>query len=279
MASILFIQVPGPSLLFTIGRALTVGRRDALLSVVGNALGITVQVFLIALGLAAVVTASATAYTVVKVAGASYVIWLGIQAIRHRADARAALGRPTATTGRGRALRTGLVVGLTNPKTIVFFVAFLPQFVNAEAGHVGLQMAALRDRLRRPGHLLGLGLGPGGSQGARLVRPQASAPGHARRDRWRDDGRPRRDHAHPGLTAGPSVIVPAVADSRLGDLRRLRSVLRTARQRHSSLSLTVRDRPMTGAIVTPCLWSPRSVRGARGTSSTSPTATRSSAST
>ena len=141
VASILFIQVPGPSLLFTIGRALTVGRRDALLSVVGNALGITVQVFLIALGLAAVVTASATAYTVVKVAGASYVVWLGIQAIRHRADARAALNRPAATAGRGRALRTGLVVGLTNPKTIVFFVAFLPQFVNAEAGHVGLQMA------------------------------------------------------------------------------------------------------------------------------------------
>jgi threonine/homoserine/homoserine lactone efflux protein len=141
VASILFIQVPGPSLLFTIGRALTVGRRDALLSVVGNALGITVQVFLIALGLAAVVTASATAYTVVKVAGASYVVWLGIQAIRHRADARAALTRPAPTTGRGRALRTGLVVGLTNPKTIVFFVAFLPQFVNAAAGHVGLQMA------------------------------------------------------------------------------------------------------------------------------------------
>ena len=141
VASILFIQVPGPSLLFTIGRALTVGRRDALLSVVGNALGITVQVFLIALGLAAVVTASATAYTLVKVAGASYVVWLGIQAIRHRADARAALTRPAPTTGRGRALRTGLVVGLTNPKTIVFFVAFLPQFVNAEAGHVGLQMA------------------------------------------------------------------------------------------------------------------------------------------
>ena len=107
VASILFIQVPGPSLLFTIGRALTVGRRDALLSVVGNALGITVQVFLIALGLAAVVTASATAYTVVKVAGASYVVWLGIQAIRHRADARAALdaGRPRRPGEAGRCAR------------------------------------------------------------------------------------------------------------------------------------------------------------------------------
>lgn len=140
VASILFIQVPGPSLLFTIGRALTVGRRDALLSVVGNAAGITVQVFLIALGLAAVVTASATAYTVVKVAGAAYVIWLGVQAIRHRSEARTAMGAPVAQS-RGRSLRTGFVVGVTNPKTIVFFMAFLPQFVNTGAGHVGLQMA------------------------------------------------------------------------------------------------------------------------------------------
>ncbi len=143
VASILFIQVPGPSLLFTIGRALTVGRRDALLSVVGNGIGITVQVLLIAIGLDAVVTTSAAAYTVVKVAGATYVIWLGIQAIRHRADARAAMAESQSGGHRGRALRTGFIVGVTNPKTLVFFVAFLPQFVNAEAGHVGLQMALL----------------------------------------------------------------------------------------------------------------------------------------
>jgi threonine/homoserine/homoserine lactone efflux protein len=143
VASILFIQVPGPSLLFTIGRALTVGRRDALLSVVGNGIGITVQVFLIAVGLAAVVAASAAAYTVVKVVGATYVIWLGIQAIRHRKDARAAMEAGVPTTRSRHSLRTGLLVGLTNPKTIVFFVAFLPQFVDAGAGHIGLQMALL----------------------------------------------------------------------------------------------------------------------------------------
>jgi len=142
VASILFIQVPGPSLLFTIGRALTVGRRDALLSVAGNGIGITVQVFLIAVGLAAVVMASSTAYTAVKAVGAAYVIWLGIQAIRHRADARQMIGDPVPGS-RGRALRTGFLVGLTNPKTVVFFMAFLPQFVDASAGHVGLQMALL----------------------------------------------------------------------------------------------------------------------------------------
>ena len=142
VASILFIQVPGPSLLFTIGRALTVGRRDALLSVVGNGLGITVQAFLVALGLGAVVAASATAYTAIKLAGAGYVIWLGVQAIRDRARAREALEAQVAAE-RGHALRIGFVVGVTNPKTILFFVAFLPQFANRAAGHVGVQMALL----------------------------------------------------------------------------------------------------------------------------------------
>ena len=74
VASILFIQVPGPSLLFTLGRALTVGRRDALLSVVGNALGLTVQVVGVAVGLGAIVAASAEAFTVLKLAGAAYVV-------------------------------------------------------------------------------------------------------------------------------------------------------------------------------------------------------------
>src|SRR6476661_10712386 len=91
VASILFIQVPGPSLLFTIGRALTVGRREALLSVVGNAVGVTAQAVFVSVGLGAVVAASITAYTVIKVAGAAYVIHLGIQAIRHRHEAREAM--------------------------------------------------------------------------------------------------------------------------------------------------------------------------------------------
>ena len=144
VASILFIQVPGPSLLFTIGRALTVGRRDALLSVVGNGLGVIAQVLAVAVGLGAVVAASATAYTAVKICGAVYVVWLGVSAIRHRADARLALeNAQRLPEARGRALRTGVIVGLTNPKTIVFFVAFLPQFINESAGGSGAQIAVL----------------------------------------------------------------------------------------------------------------------------------------
>jgi threonine/homoserine/homoserine lactone efflux protein len=136
--------VPGPSLLFTIGRALSVGRRDALLSVVGNALGLVVQVLLVAVGLGALVAASATLYTAVKVVGAAYVVWLGVQAIRHRADARHALAGLGAPPARGRrSVLTGVTVGLTNPKTLVFFVAFLPQFTDPGAGSTGLQVAAL----------------------------------------------------------------------------------------------------------------------------------------
>ncbi|KRC55037.1 MULTISPECIES: LysE family translocator [unclassified Nocardioides] len=146
VASILFIQVPGPSLLFTIGRALTVGRRDALLSVVGNALGLVGQVVLVAVGLGAVVAASATAFTVLKLLGAGYVVYLGIQAIRHRADARTAMEAAGLTGGAAEtgwvSVRTGFLVGATNPKTIVFFVAFLPQFIDDGAA-AGPQLVLL----------------------------------------------------------------------------------------------------------------------------------------
>ncbi|KRE94274.1 lysine transporter LysE [Nocardioides sp. Soil774] len=141
LASFLFIQVPGPSLLFTIGRALTVGRREALLSVVGNGLGLLAQVALVAVGLGAVVAASATAYTAVKMAGAAYVVWLGVQAIRHRSDARLAMATATPVR-RGHPVRIGFTVGATNPKTIVFFVAFLPQFADPTAS-VALQTMLL----------------------------------------------------------------------------------------------------------------------------------------
>jgi threonine/homoserine/homoserine lactone efflux protein len=136
IASFLFAQVPGPSLLFMIGRALTVSRRDAVLSVVGNSIGLFGQVLALAVGLGALVAASATAFTVLKLAGAAYVVYLGVQAIRHRADARKALAvmsRPGPAMSPWRAIRTGTVVGVTNPKSLVFFAAFLPQFIDGAA--------------------------------------------------------------------------------------------------------------------------------------------------
>ncbi|WP_183408056.1 LysE family translocator [Nocardioides pocheonensis] len=134
VASFLFIQVPGPSLLFMLGRALTVSLREALLSVAGNASGLLTQAVLVAIGLGAVVAASATAYLAVKLIGAAYVVWLGVQAFRHRRDARLALSSDMRPPERARAaLTTGFVVGVTNPKTVLFFIAFLPQFTSASA--------------------------------------------------------------------------------------------------------------------------------------------------
>ena len=99
------------------------------------------QVALVAIGLGAVVAASATAYTVVKLLGAAYVVWLGVQAIRHRADARLAMA-DAAPVRRGHPVRIGFTVGATNPKTIVFFVAFLPQFTDP-GGPIALQTMLL----------------------------------------------------------------------------------------------------------------------------------------
>ncbi|WP_414942908.1 LysE family translocator [Amycolatopsis sp. cmx-11-51] len=141
----LMIVVPGPSVLFTISRALTVGRRDALLTVAGNAVGVYLQVLAVAFGLGAIVTGSATAFTVIKLAGALYLVYLGAQAIRHRRKLSDAFSSEVRTTpGRTLSvLRDGLVVGFANPKSIVFLAAILPQFVDASAGAVPVQMLVL----------------------------------------------------------------------------------------------------------------------------------------
>jgi threonine/homoserine/homoserine lactone efflux protein len=90
------IAIPGPSVLFTISRALTVGRRAALLTVAGNEIGLCVQVIAVAFGIGAVLERSAQVVTAVKLAGAVYLIYLGVQAVRHRKSVAEALARPVA---------------------------------------------------------------------------------------------------------------------------------------------------------------------------------------
>ena len=137
------IVIPGPSVLFTVGRALSAGRREALLTVIGNAAGEWVQVPVVAFGLGSLITASATLFTVLKLAGALYLVYLGVQAIRHRRSLGEAMEKMITPSRARRALRQGFVVGLTNPKTTVFFAAILPQFVDPALGHVPIQMLAL----------------------------------------------------------------------------------------------------------------------------------------
>jgi threonine/homoserine/homoserine lactone efflux protein len=144
LASVVLIAVPGPSVLFVVGRSLALGRRGGLLSVLGNELGSLVPITAVALGVGSVVAQSIALFTVVKLLGAGYLAYLGIQAIRHRRE-----GTDVGTDPRARVasswttLRQGFVVGATNPKTIVFFVAALPQFVDFHAGAVPLQMLVL----------------------------------------------------------------------------------------------------------------------------------------
>ena len=130
------IAIPGPSVLFTISRALTVGRRAALLTVTGNELGLCVQVVAVAFGVGAVVQRSAQVITVIKLAGAVYLAFLGVQAIRHRRSMAEAVAARVTPVRPLRAIRDGFVVGVANPKTIVFFVAGLPEFTTTAPGHL-----------------------------------------------------------------------------------------------------------------------------------------------
>jgi threonine/homoserine/homoserine lactone efflux protein len=141
--SFLLIVVPGPSVLFTVGRALAHGRRAALSSVVGNAAGAYVLVVAVAFGVGAVVASSAVAFTALKLAGGAYLVYLGVRTWRQRGTLPDPAGDGGAAHGSLRTLREGFVVGVTNPKTIVFFAAVLPQFVDPAQGHVIGQMLLL----------------------------------------------------------------------------------------------------------------------------------------
>ncbi|TFD32314.1 LysE family translocator [Cryobacterium cryoconiti] len=143
LASVALIALPGPTVLFVIGRSLALGRVGGLLSVLGNALGLIPVIAAVALGLGAIVTGSVVVFTVIKFAGAAYIVYLGVQAIRHRQAAAQTLGLSIVPKTKWRLLAEGSVVGISNPKSIVFFVAVLPQFVDYSAGAVPLQLMTL----------------------------------------------------------------------------------------------------------------------------------------
>jgi threonine/homoserine/homoserine lactone efflux protein len=142
LASAILIAVPGPSVLFVIGRSLVYGRAGGLLSVLGNTAGVIVQVVAVSLGIGAIVTESAVVFTVIKLAGAGYLVYLGVQAIRHR-NQRTPTRIETPRRSKRRLLGESFIVGLTNPKAVVFFIAVLPQFVDNSGASVPLQLAAL----------------------------------------------------------------------------------------------------------------------------------------
>jgi threonine/homoserine/homoserine lactone efflux protein len=143
LISFALIVVPGPNVIFVISRSLMLGRAAGVGTAVGGQVGVYTQVTAVAFGIGALVERSVAVFTVIKLAGAAYLVYLGVQAIRHRRSLGAALDAMAERKTIGRILRDGFAVGVGNPKAIVFFAAVLPQFVDRSAGHVPVQMLLL----------------------------------------------------------------------------------------------------------------------------------------
>lgn len=144
VASLILILIPGPSVMFTVSRALAYGRKQAVLTAWGNAIGAFAAAVLAAVGLGALIQESALAFAIVKYAGAAYLVFLGVKALRDRKGLMAAPEDETGTPKRALAtMAEGFVVGVLNPKTILFFLAILPQFVDTESGSATVQMLLL----------------------------------------------------------------------------------------------------------------------------------------
>jgi threonine/homoserine/homoserine lactone efflux protein len=141
LGTLVFLVVPGPGMLFILGRAIALGPRAALVTAAGNYIGVLVLLAGVSVGVGVLVERVAAALVVLKFVGAAYLIWLGVQAYRHRGRLAATLKEPTTAPLPGRAFVEGSVVGLTNPKAIVFFATVLPQFTDPAQGMIGLQVA------------------------------------------------------------------------------------------------------------------------------------------
>jgi threonine/homoserine/homoserine lactone efflux protein len=140
LAALIIAAVPGPAILYVAARTLSGGRKAGIASAFGTALGGLVHVIGGGFGVSAVILASAQLFVLLKLAGALYLIWLGIKTFREAGDAPPEQGAPASAT---RAFRDGIVVEALNPKMAAFFLAFIPQFIDPAAGHPALQFMAL----------------------------------------------------------------------------------------------------------------------------------------
>lgn len=143
VTAVIMVAVPGPNVLFIVGRSIALGRWGGFLSILGTALGSVIMVAVVAAGVGTIIAQSIALFTIVKVAGAGYLAYLGVQAIRHRRRAARTTIEPSTRRSGARQLTEGFVVGVTNPKSIAFFIAVLPQFVSPRGGAVPLQMFIL----------------------------------------------------------------------------------------------------------------------------------------
>jgi threonine/homoserine/homoserine lactone efflux protein len=138
-AALVLAVTPGPGILYVLARSLAGGRREGIQSSLGTFFGGLCHVFAAALGISAILAASAVAFHAVKFGGAAYLVWLGVRMIRSR-NAELALAAAAPSQG---AFRQGIFTEALNPKTALFFLSFIPQFIAPERGHIFLQFVIL----------------------------------------------------------------------------------------------------------------------------------------
>lgn len=142
LAVVALTLTPGPDMTLFLGKTLAQSRAAGLAAFAGASTGCLIHTVMVALGLSALLAASATAFTVLKIVGAAYLLWLAVDALR-RGSAFATDGTPKPAQRLGRVYATGLGINLLNPKIIVFFVTFLPQFVSAGDPQAGAKLIFL----------------------------------------------------------------------------------------------------------------------------------------
>jgi threonine/homoserine/homoserine lactone efflux protein len=199
-ASLAFLAIPGPSVFYIVTRSLAQGRRAGVTSMLGVQVGGLVHVVAAAFGLSALIASSATAFTIVKYAGAAYLIVIGLRKLLSRGEQTAEEAEPIGPASDSRLFWQGAVVNILNPKTALFFLAFLPQFVDASAP-IAPQMLVLGTML------VGLGVMSDGTYA--LV-----AAGAGRRLRETAAARRRLDRLSGGVFVGLGLVAALAGEPR-----------------------------------------------------------------
>jgi len=164
---------PGPDMLYVIGRSVGQGRRAGIVSALGVFVGCWVHILAAAFGIAALLRSSPMAFNLVRYAGAGYLIYLGLKMLAQRTDLTS---QQLKTESLGAIFRQGVITNVLNPKVAIFFLAFLPQFINAQRGSVVLQIVVLGLIFNVGGTLVNLAVAyAGGTLGELLRRNQSIA--------------------------------------------------------------------------------------------------------
>jgi threonine/homoserine/homoserine lactone efflux protein len=163
---------PGPDMLYVTARGASEGKSAGIVSALGIGAGTLVHITLVALGLAALLAAVPLAYTVVRIGGAAYLVYLGVRALRSRSSLTLQHVEPASLR---TIFRQGVITNVLNPKVALFFLAFLPQFIDPSRGNPALQVVALGLLFDTTGTIVNLGVALGSSRAAASLRRNTRA--------------------------------------------------------------------------------------------------------